>query len=72
MHKVSAAQYIAPKVTIISGNELIGMRKEAVMSLFELLYRHLPGRSEEDHEESRSANAVERRAGNPAIKTLIA
>jgi len=48
------------------------MSKEAVMSLFELLYRHLPGRTEEDHEESRSGKAMERRTGHPAIKTLTA
>ena len=49
------------------------MRKEAVMSLFELLYRYLPGRTEEDHEEPpRSRKEVERRTGHPAMKTLTA
>lgn len=62
--------YIASKDRIICGNELIRMRKEPVMSLFERLYRHLPGRTEEDHEESRSGKAVERRTGHPANKTL--
>jgi hypothetical protein len=64
--------YIASKVRIISGNELIRMRKEAVMSLFELPYGHLLGRTEEDHEESRSGKVVKRRTGHPATKTLTA
>jgi len=42
------------------------------MSLFELIYRHLPGRTEEDYEESRSGKAVERRTGHPAITALTA
>jgi hypothetical protein len=42
----------------LDNNKLERLRKDVVMGLLMVLFRHLPGRTEENHENSQSAQLV--------------